>query len=298
MPAKTWMDVGVGVSDSHMYREDKVWSQYSNDKVDVGETLARVMRTLAKAMPLAKPLRALSIGSSNEPQFRNLQTACAGGLYLLDIEKEALDVIRERTRRQGTKNVVPIHGDYKKIFMDARTTKQFLRKNLGGKKVELITLHHSMYYCEQKYWVPMLRNLFRHILAPSGAIHSVLMAAESADTYSTTWLYNYFAGKYFAHRNDQSFPLLKKALGRDEIFSGAQLLLSRHMVRAWVADFEKFMAMVWMILLYPSVHPYSLKQRREITRWVHGHFFKKKKPLVQYQDHLVLYRGIPFKGLI
>ena len=76
-----------------MSRQDKIWSRHSHDKVDIGETLAKVLRTLGKALPLARPIRALSIGSSNEPQFRILQTAFQGGLYLLDIEKEALAAV-------------------------------------------------------------------------------------------------------------------------------------------------------------------------------------------------------------
>ena len=52
------------------------------------------------------------------------------------------------------------------------------------------------------------------------------------------------------------------------------------------------MAVVWMILLYPNVHPYTLKQRQEITGFVYERLWKKKEPLVQAQDHLVVYKGI------
>ena len=51
-------------------------------------------------------------------------------------------------------------------------------------------------------------------------------------------------------------------------------------------------AVVWMILLYPDVHKYTRKQREEITRYAHDRFWKEKKPLVQAQDHLVIYRGM------
>ncbi len=57
-----------------MYQQDKVWSRYGNDKVDVAATLGRVVRTLAHALPTTAKMRALSIGSSNEPQFRTRST--------------------------------------------------------------------------------------------------------------------------------------------------------------------------------------------------------------------------------
>ena len=102
-----------------MYRQDKIWSRHSNDKVDVSKTLARVLRTLYKALPLDEPLTALSIGSSNEPQFRILESTCRGGLYLLDIEEAALDVIEERIQRQSTHHVKKIRGDYRELLCDA-----------------------------------------------------------------------------------------------------------------------------------------------------------------------------------
>ena len=154
-----------------------------------------------------------------------------------------------------------------------------------------------MYYCRREYWPALLRNLYRHILAPAGAIHCALMASDSRNAHSTTWLYNHFAGKYFGHRNDQSLPGLRVALRRDRLFAGVQLHLRTRKVHGWVDDFEKFMAIVWMILLYPNVHPYTLQQRRDIARYMYAHFFKKRQPLIQVQDHLILYRGIPFKGL-
>ena len=39
---------GVSTSRTLMYQQDKVWSRYSNDKVDIAGTLARVLRTLAQ----------------------------------------------------------------------------------------------------------------------------------------------------------------------------------------------------------------------------------------------------------
>jgi len=53
-----------------------------------------------------------------------------------------------------------------------------------------------------------------------------------------------------------------------------------------------------MILLYPDVCPYSQRQREEITEFVYKRLWQKRKPLVQKQDHMVIYRDIGFKGLI
>ena len=75
--------------------------------MDIAGALARVLRTLNKALPLDEPLRALSIGSSNEPQFRILESAFRAGLYLLDIEDAALAVVEERIQRQSTHQVRP-----------------------------------------------------------------------------------------------------------------------------------------------------------------------------------------------
>ena len=73
--------IGLRAARTQMFRQDKVWSRYSNDKVDIAHHLARVLRVLAKSLPLERQLRALSIGSSNEPQFRILESAFRGGLY-------------------------------------------------------------------------------------------------------------------------------------------------------------------------------------------------------------------------
>ncbi|HNV85437.1 MAG TPA: class I SAM-dependent methyltransferase [Candidatus Omnitrophota bacterium] len=278
--------------------QDKIWSKFSNDKVDIGERLAKVIRTLEKAAPLNRPLRGLSIGSSNEPQFRILQSHFGGGLYLLDIDRTALSAVRERVFRQKTKNVRTITKDFKKIFLDAAKTKAFLQNKLGGKKVDLITLEHSLYYSEESEWPRFIENLYRYLLAPTGAIHCVLMASRSRNPSTTTWLYNYFAGKFFGHKNDQSLPRFKRELRENPVFKRAQILSAKSHVHFWAGSFRHFMAVVWMILLYPHIHPYSPSQRKEIAHTISRRFFRKKSPLIQEQDHLVIYRGIPFKGLI
>jgi hypothetical protein len=55
-------------------------------------------------------MRALSVGSSSEPQFRLLEANFRVGLYLLDIERAALAVIRERMRRQVVTPVFPMRS--------------------------------------------------------------------------------------------------------------------------------------------------------------------------------------------
>lgn len=289
---------GVRAADSRICEEDKIWSRYSHDKIDIGEEVAKVIRTLSKAMPLDNALRALSIGSSNEPQFRILETTFRGGLYLIDVDGNALDIVQERIHRQYADHVATIHGDYNKIFLSLKNTELFLKNKLGGKKVNLITLHHSLYYSHESDWMAVFKDLFKEILAPKGAIHAVLMASRSDDPHTTTWLYNHFIGKFFGCRNDQDLKEFELELRREPLFKNAQILLKTNKVRFYVDDFAKFMKVVWMILLYPNVHRYNSKQKEEITEFIYRKFWKKKEPLIQVQDHLVIYKGIGLKGLI
>ena len=289
---------GIRAARTEMFKEDKIWARYSNDKVDIGETLAKVIRALNKAIPLSKKMRALSVGSSDEPQFRILETMFRGGLYLVDIEKRGLDIAKERIHRQYTDHVRTIHGDYRKYFLSPKSTKTFLKTKLANRKIDLITLHHSLYYAKESEWNHIIDNLFRFILAPKGAMHIVLMSSESKNPYSTTWLYNHFAGKYFGHHNNQDLLKFKKELIKNPQFNKAQILSKTSYVKYFINDFNKFMAVIWMVLLYPNVHRYTVKQREEITEFVYKRFWKKKRPLLQQQDHLVVYRGVGFKGLI
>ncbi len=295
---KKIIEAGESAASLKIYEADKIWSCYSHDKVDIGEELYKVIRTLSRELPLTKPLRAFSIGSSNEPQFRILETAFRGGLYLLDLDKEALGVVVERIKRQCTDHVATICADYNKIFLNSKNTRLFLKNKLGGKKVNLVTLHHSLYYSRESDWRVIFNNLYREILAPKSALHAVLMASRSNNQYSTTWLYNHFAGKFRGCRNDQDLRRFGAELAANGLFRKSQILCATHCVKFFVDDFAKFMAVVWMILLYPDVHKYTFKQRKEISEFVYHHLWKKKKPLIQEQDHLVVYRGIRPKGLV
>jgi len=286
------------VAESKMFQEDKVWSRYSNDKIDIGEALARVTRTLYKAFPLDKALSALSIGSSNEPQFRLLETAFRSGLYLLDIEQEALQVVRERILRQRTDHVYTIAGDFRQILCDSRSAQEFVCSALGGSRMELVTLHHSLYYCEFKRWLSLFVNILRHVLGERGAIHAVLMAPDQNEFGTTGWLYEHFASRFCGHHNEQDLQILGRQFQAVEEAADCQVMMKQSRIHFAADDFEKFMAVVWMILLYPGVHQYSEEQRREITEFMMDEFWAKQRPLWQLQDHLVIYRRIPFAGLI
>ena len=292
------MREGVSTSRALMSQQDKIWSRYSRDKVDIGETLALILRTLGKALPLGHPLRALSVGSSTEQQFRLLESSFRGGLYLLDIEQAALAVINERIRRQSLTHVFPLRHDYTEIFLDRERTRRFLREELGGRRLDLIAFEHSLYYCPFEQWRPLIQNVLSGLLAPTGAIHAVVMSASTTDRATTTWLYNHFAGKFFGHRNDQDLRAFARAAQRERTLGTAQILTKTDRVRFFVDDFRALMSVVWMILLYPNVHRYTRAQRREITAHVYRNLFARRAALFQDQDHLVVYRGLRGRGLI
>lgn len=213
------IEAGLRSADAMMMDEDKIWSRYSDDKIDIGERLAKVIRTLSVANPLNKQLRALSIGSSTEPQFRILETAFRGGLYLFDIDPAAMAIVRDRAIRQRTAHVRAVIGDYRKVFSNPVEVDRFFADTLERRKLDLIA------------------------------------------------------------RNDK-------------------ILLDTSRVQFFVDDFGKFMKVVWMIMLYPGVHHYDTRQREEIVEFVYDKFWSARQPLLQMQHHLVVYRGIGFRGLI
>jgi hypothetical protein len=291
------MQLGLRAGLGHMYKQDKIWSRYSNDKVDIAGMLARILRVLSKALLLDQPFTALSIGSSNEPQFRILESACRGGLFLLDIEDAALQVVEERTRRQDTPHVKAIRGDYRQILRDAESVRHFQRLELAGEYMTLITLHHSLYYSNQSIWHELLVNLHDILLTPSdswqpsAAIHAVLMSSRDENPASTTWLYNHFAHRFFGHRNDQDLLLCAQLLRGDPRLQDADVRTTSNQIHFFVPDFEQFMAVVWMILLHPTVHQFTEEQQREVIEYVYTNMWSRGLPLVQTQDHLVIYRG-------
>jgi hypothetical protein len=297
-PSPALIRQGVSTSRALMSQQDKIWSRYSRDKVDIGERLAAVLRTLSKSLPLRRPLRALSVGSSTEPQFRLLEANFRGGLYLLDIERAALAAIQERVRRQSVASVFTLRHDFTRVFADRAETRRFLRDELHGERLDFVAFEHSLYYAPARLWPAIVANVFEVLLRPAGAIHCVLMAARATDRATTTWLYNHFAGKFFGHQNDQDLLAFARALRRDRRFAGAELRTRSDRVRFFVDDFAALMSVVWMILLYPNVHPYTRAQRREITEHVYRHLFARRRPLFQNQDHLAIYRNLDRPGLL
>jgi hypothetical protein len=289
---------------TRMYQQDKVWSRYSNDKVDIAATLGRVIRTLCHAVGPQVPLRALSVGSSNEPQFRILASLFQGGLHLLDIEEAALDVVAERVARQRTPHVALIRGDFTKLLADGTSARRFRTRRLGGRRMALVTFHHSLYYAPRAAWRALLAGVYRHLLAAprqghaGGAIHAVLMASRSDDPRSTTWLYNHFAGRFCGVENDQDLAAFARELRREPLGDDQQVVARSSLVDFWVDDFERFMSVVWMILLYPNVHRYTLDQRLEITEHVYAQLWSRHRPLLQVQDHVALYRGRVPRGSV
>ena len=128
------------------------------------------------------------------------------------------------------------------------TSGSHTRKSLGNKMFDLITLHHSLYYCSESKWEDLFMSLCSRILRRSGAIHAVIMASASNNHYSTTWLYNHFVGRFLDCRNDQNLKAFGNELSRNNTFRGSEFQQCTHRVDFFVDDFEKFMAVVWMII--------------------------------------------------
>jgi hypothetical protein len=141
------IEAGIQCDHSPMMDEDDIWARYSNDKTDIGEHLARVIRTLTAALPVKRRLRALSIGSSSEPQSRILETAFRGGHFLLDIDSEPPDTVQDRVTRQSIPQVRMITGDYNQLLQAEDSVNTFFQQSLDSRKLDLVTLYHSLYYC-------------------------------------------------------------------------------------------------------------------------------------------------------
>jgi hypothetical protein len=284
------IELGMRAGDSDMYDEDLLWSRCSRDKVDIAEVLMGVIRALFRTTPRSRRLRVLSIGSGSEPQFLILESAFMGGVYLLDIDNVPLEIVNDRIKRQWIDHVTTVQGNYCEMFIQPEDADQTLKRSLGNERFDLITLHHSMYYCSESEWEDLFVSLYGKILCRRGAIHAVMMASESDNHSSTTWLYNHFAGKFFDCHNDQDLKTFGSELSRISTFSGSEFQQRTHEVDFFVDDFEKFMTVVWMILLYPDVHSYTLEEREEITEYIYGKFWLDRKPLLQMQDHLIINR--------
>lgn len=292
------IDIGMRAADAPMMRQDKIWSRYSNDKVDVGHGLMDAVRNVMTGVPVERPVAALSLGSSTEPHFRTLESIFRAGLWLVDVEQAALDHVRERMQRQDIQHVHPVQGDFRALLGSDAAARRFVSARLGGQRVELVTLHHSLYYAPRSEWLALFAAIYDRVLTAAdekrgagGAIHAVLGASHSPDPTSVAWLYNYFAGRFFGVHNDQDLVEFAGQLRSDKRFAGARVSTRSSQVRFWADDFEQLMHVVWMVLLHPNVHRFNTAQQREVIEYVYENLFLPRLPLTQVQDHLFLYKG-------
>lgn len=168
------IEQGLRAAESPLYEQNHIWARHTDEKADLAAMLMVIIRAFGRAVPLDRRLKALSIASSNEPQFRILESAFKGGLCLLDIDQEALDLVNGRVRDQLVEDVTTAQGDYVKDFANAETARETLAGKLGGQPFDLICLHHALYYCDMSAWRPIVEALLQEVLAPVGAMHIVI----------------------------------------------------------------------------------------------------------------------------
>src|SRR5262249_48903766 len=81
-------------------------------------------------------------------------------------------------RRQNTGHVTLIRGDYGHLLADDASARGFRAHALGGRRMTLVTLHHSLYYAPRAAWRGIVDRTYRHLLArprgdgPGAAIHA------------------------------------------------------------------------------------------------------------------------------
>ncbi|MCR9088879.1 MAG: hypothetical protein NXH97_19295 [Rhodobacteraceae bacterium] len=290
------IEIGLRAARTPLRRQVKLWARHADEKPDVAADLMACLRWLHRVTPADRPLRALSIGSSEEPQFRLLSAAAGGGLWLYDADATALAAVRDRIRRQMLVDIHLTHGDYSADFSGPVAARDALAARLGGAPFDLITLHHALYYCAATDWPELISTLYSVLLRAPGALHLALMSAHDTRPYTTTWLYNHFAGKFFDQHNDQDLAGLEPRLAARSEFAQARFESRTRTVRFLTDDFADFMAVVWMIMLYPDGHAYTLEQRREITEFVIDAFWHTGRPLTQVQDYLSVFKQADLSG--
>jgi hypothetical protein len=255
-----------------------------------------VMRALASSLPEDAPVSGLSLGCSDEPQLRMIAPFCRAGLHLVDIESAALQSLDERIRRQRLRAVRTVRDDFVHALADEPAAERFRAERLADHRVNLVTLHHSLYYAPRERWGSLARAVCNTLMArcvpgargPSSALHAVLMASRSEDETSTSWLYNHFLGRFFGKTNDQDLFSFATELRADPALSLTAVRTTRTRVEFFVDDFERFMGVVWMILLHPGVNRFTPAQQEEVVRFVYDRLYSRSVPLVQEQDHLVI----------
>ena len=286
---KALVEMGMKAGDVDMMDEDRIWSRYSGDKPDISRVLMEVIGHLHRKFPQSGPMRALSVGSGSEPQFQILQSAFQGGLFLLDIDEVPLADVRRLVEEKWIENVRTIRGDYCDLLCRPEKCRDLTAGELGGERVHLVTMHHSLYYSPVSRWNGIFLNLMEEVIHGGGAIHAVMMSASCDDEDSTTWLYDHFAGEFCGCANDQDLAAFGRELSRGPLAKRASVEVRTSDVRFFVDDFRKLMEVVWMILLYPEQNDYPDSQRRRITEHVYDRYWLPRRPLVQHQDHLLVF---------
>lgn len=286
-------EAGLEAARAPIAEQDAIWSRCSSDKVDTGQVLMGVLADLFRASSPRRTLRALSVGSSAEPQFRILQPACRGGLYLLDVDAHALAAVDERVARQHIEGVRTVEADYTQVLASRAAARRLRHDALDERRVSLVTFHHCLYYTPRPTWDALFDATWSELLerAPRPvAVHAVLMSHRSDLPTSTTAIYNAWAGRFFGAHNDQDLAGFGRSLRRSGTLPGATVRTHTSRVLFDADDFGDLMRCIWMILLHPHVHRFSEDQQVEVTEWVYANLWSRGVPLTQFQDHLVVTR--------
>lgn len=291
------IEAGLRSAEIGLDAQNRIWCEHSDEKLDDARGLMSALRVLHRLVAVGEPLSGLSIGSSEAPQLPLMQAACQKHLLLYDIDRLALERLKERLHRQFLKHVTPVVGDYTLDFSDAAAARRSLQDKLSGQAMHLVILHHSLYYDDFARWPALFEALHSVVMAPRSILHAVMMSATASGEETTTALYNRFVGRYFGQSTDQDLVAFGQSLKERPGFEAAVIGQATREVRFWADDFHDFMAPVWMIMLYPHVFNYSLEQRREITAYVLQTFWRQQRPLVQVQDYLTLVKGAGSGGL-
>jgi len=288
---------GLDAANYNIFEQNRIWARHASEKPDVAASLMRTIRAIHRRIKEERDLSALSIGAGNEPQFRILQSAFERGLWLYDIDGAALATLQERQTRQLLQNVHLVQGDYTFDFRDGNAARRTREALLDGCRQDLITLHHSLYYSNAATWPVLVKALYDEVLTPNGAIHAVMMSARETRPHTTTWLYNHFANRFFGTSTDQDLLGLRQQLREVHALKDCEICSETRQVQFWVDDFDLFMAVIWMILLYPHAHDYTLEQRIEITECVIENYWIPKRPLVQSQDYITIHKLGPAQSM-
>lgn len=275
---------GLASAEVSLREQVKTWEHYTDEKADVARSLMHCVKSILPQMPVNHAFRTLSIGSSEEPQLKLLHALSDGGLWLYDKDPDALDAVDAIVRRHMLNNVNLEVGDYLNDFRSGEAARETIASKFNGVQFDLITLHHSLYYCEPAIWPELLSRLNTYALSKPGALHVALMSSSTDQPYTTTWLYNRFARKFFGVSSEQN--LLKLPEQMQKTAQDLSFSTSSSATRFRPTSFRELMAVVWMIMLYPDIHEYDLEQRMEITEFVFDEFWQPRRDLVQIQDYL------------